>query len=126
MKKSTRWASVGFAVLFVVMGILSKIFYAWFAGLLLGVAMLFEKKLCITGQGMEMEYRLLVKLHHEVWTFEEIESIHREAVKELELTALIFMKGLSGKRMIFSIENAEKIVQMAKDINPSIDYHDVK
>jgi len=122
MKKSTRWAAVLFAVLFVVYGILSKTFYAWFAGLLLFVVMLYEKQLCVTGQGLVMDSGLLVKLYREVWTFGEIESIHRRPAKEPGYVTLVFMKGLSGKQLVFTCENAENIVQMALDINPSIDY----
>ncbi len=124
MKKSTRYAAVVLAAFCLGYGIVFKMFYALAIGILLGVAMLFEKKMSITEDGLEMDYRLLVNFYHEVWEFGEIESIHREKVNASGLVPLNFMKGLSGKRLLFPVETAEKVIQVALESNKEI-YYDI-
>lgn len=123
IKKSTRYAAMMFALMFLIYGVMNHVIYACVAGLLFGVAMLFEKKMYITDCGLEMDYRLIVMLYHDVWSFEEMEAIYREPMKESGIVALNIMKGLSGKRVVFSKDIAEKIIEMALGKNPKIDYN---
>lgn len=123
IKKSTRYAAMMFALLFLVYGVLNHILYACVAGVLFGIAMLFEKKLYVTELGLEMDYKLVVKLYHDVWSFDEIEAIYREPMKETGVIALNVMKGLSGKRLVFSADVAKEVIKMALEKNSKIDYN---
>lgn len=120
MKKSTRFATFMFSLCFIAYGYMSHLLYAVLCGILLGAVVLFEKKMCITENGLEIRYKMLIDFCHDVWSFEDIEAIYREPIKDTGMVALNFMKGLSGKRLVFSSEDAESVIKIACGCNSSI------
>lgn len=89
------------------------------AGLLLIWSAFFMKYTTVNAEGITVHYDAKLFRYQEHWRFSEISNIHREA-RGPDYSALHFTKGALSKRLIFTKDDAEKVIEIAMNHNHKI------
>ena len=82
-------------------------------GLVIILATFSSRQQVISSQGVDIQYKLLGHCVHNLWTYEEIQAIHKDSLKSAPNVELHFNKGAINRRFIFSPQDAwaiEKLV----------------
>lgn len=125
MKKSTKITALAAGAALVAIGICIRSIYTAVAGVLILAAMALNKKIAVTERGVEITYDLGVFKHIDLWSFDEIREIHRELSPDKDKYALHVLKDVMSRRLVFRISDAEEVIGMALEKNPSIHVADV-
>lgn len=94
-------------------------------GLIIIWALLLKKCTVINSEGIIVNYDARVFKYSEKWAFYEVTNIHRECVKDSNFSILHFTKGCMSKRLIFTSEDACKVIEFARAKNSKIYFNDV-
>ena len=119
-KKSTRIAAIAAGLFFILLGIIRPSIYAGMIGLVMLAAMMLRKKTAVTEEGIVVTYDAIVYKYVETWAWEEIQEIHKELSPEATKYALHFMKDIMSKRLVYSLRDAQKVLELAQESNPKI------
>ncbi len=120
MRKSTRIIAVAAGILLVVTAVFTRRIYTGLIGLVLIAVTLFKKRIFVTEAGVETEYDMVIFNHVELWPFDEIKEIDKELSPDGTRMGLHFLKEVMGKRLIFSLDEYEDVIALAKEKNPDI------
>ena len=105
-------------------GIASNIWLGVLMGLIMALALRLEQKELVTNRGLEVYYDCRIFDYTDVWSWDDITSVHREDQGHPTLVALHFGKGINTRRYCFTKSDAEAIMALAKEKNPKISVGD--
>lgn len=105
-------------------GIASGVWLGIILGLIMALALMLEQKELVTNRGLEVYYDCRVFDYTDVWSWDDITSVHREDQGHPTLVALHFGKGITTRRYCFTKADAEAIMALAKEKNPKISVGD--
>lgn len=125
LKKSTRIAAIVAGVALTIMSIFIQSLYTGLVGVVILAAMMLQKEISMTEEGLEVNYDVVLYKYRELWSYEEIKEIHKELGPDGTKYALHIMKDVMSRRLVYSISDAEKVIQLALEKNPSIHVADV-
>ena len=94
-------------------------FYVPF-GLVIILASFSERKQVVSDQGVDIEYEVLGHCFHNLWTYEEIQAVHKDSLKSAPRVEIHFNKGAINRRFIFSPEDARAIEDLFREKKPKI------
>lgn len=108
------------SVFLIVCGLITSYYLVAIFGLLYMLALMMKKDTVITTRGLEIYYQMRITTHYDFWSWDEINSIVREAGSHPELVALHIGIGNREKGLFFTKADAEKILKLAAERNPAI------
>ena len=95
--------------------------YMWIITcLLLALVSVFGKQIAVTSAGICITYRIAFYTRVDQWPMAEIEYLHRERGKAPGQVMLHFTRGAMSRRLLFSESDGEKVMALAKRVNPNI------
>lgn len=94
-------------------------FYVPF-GLVLILVSFSSRRQVVSEQGVDIEYSLLGHCFHNLWTFEEIQAIHKDSLKSAPNIELHFNRGAMNRRFIFSPEDAQGVKDLIHEVKPKM------
>lgn len=120
LRKSSRILAIiaGFGLLGLAIYIQS--IHAGFIGAVLLLVMILQKEIAMTENGLEVTYDMVVYQYKELWTYEEIQEIHRELSPDGKKMALHVMKDVMSRKLIYSIPESRLVIELAQEKNPKI------
>lgn len=123
MPKRKRWVKIA-VILFGLYLIYSSIanqsyFYLTF-GVIMILATFSDRKHVISEEGVDILYTLCGIPFHNLWGWEEINTIHTDSLKSKPYVELHIGKDVVSRRFILSKEDACEVVRMAKKMNAKI------
>lgn len=107
-------------VLFIIIGIAVKQWYSVAAGMAIVPAVMMGKDVYIDQDGIKTRFNLILLSKEDNWYFKEIKEIHTEFSPNYDKCALHFMKEIMSKRLVFSINDYQAVLDMALRKNPKI------
>ncbi len=119
LKKSTRVAAVIAGAALIALSIFSSVKYSAIIGVVLLLAVVFGKETYATEEGISVEYDFLVYRHVIQWDYEEITDIHLEGIRGGH-QGMHFLKDVLTRRLLFSRDEVDQVLQMAKSRNTAI------
>ncbi|WP_419026404.1 hypothetical protein [Emergencia sp.] len=119
LSKSTRAAASIAGIALIALSAFSSVKYSAVIGVVLLLAVIFGKETYATEEGISMEYDFLVFKHVIHWDFEEITDIHLEGIRGGH-QGMHFLRDVMTRRLLFSREEVEQVLQMAKSRNGAI------
>lgn len=125
MKKSTKIAALIAGIGCLALSIYIKSIYTAIVGALILAAMILSKKIAVTERGIEITYDMVLFSRVDLWSFEEIQEIHKELSPDRKKYALHMLKDVMSRRLVFTISDAQKVIDLALEKNPSIHVADV-
>ena len=105
-------------------GIASGVWLGIILGLIMALALMLEQREMVTNRGLEVYYDCRIFDYTDVWSWDDITSVHREDQGHPTLVALHFGKGITTRRYCFTKADAEAIMALAKEKNPNISVGD--
>lgn len=127
VKERKRFVIVGGWIALVavlVYGFASVNIIAIILGLFMALALIMEQRELVTNRGLEVFYDLRIFDYTDVWTWEEMTSLHREDQGHPTLVALHFGKGITTRRYAFTKADAQAIMALARERNPKMSVGD--
>ncbi len=120
MKRSTKIMAViaGFVLIF--LGIIGHSFYSIVVGVILLVVMVLRKTISVNEEGLAVVYDMVLYKSVALWKWDEIKEIHTEVSPDGTKLALHFMQDIMSRRLIYSFEDADKVINLALEKNPKI------
>lgn len=125
LKKSTRIAAVAGGTALLLLAVFIRSLYTGLVGVVLLAAMMLNKKVAVTDEGLVVTYDVVFYKYYEKWGFEEIKEIHKELSPDGRRYALHIMKDVMSRRLVYSVTDAEKVINLALEKNPYIHVADV-
>ncbi|MGN0722110.1 MAG: hypothetical protein ACI4LZ_09130 [Anaerovoracaceae bacterium] len=125
LKKSTRIAAVAGGTALILLAVFIRSLYTGLVGVVLLAAMMLNKKVAVTDEGLVVTYDVVFYKYYEKWGFEEIKEIHKELSPDGRRYALHIMKDVMSRRLVYSVTDAEKVINLALEKNPYIHVADV-
>ena len=125
MKKSTRIVALIAGAVCTALGIYISSWYTVLVGVLILSAMALNKKTAVTERGIEITYDMGLFKRVDLWSFDDIREIHKELSPDRSKYALHMLKDVMSRRLVFSISDAEKVIELALEKNPDIHVADV-
>lgn len=125
LKKSTRIAAVAGGTALILLAVFICSLYTGLVGVVLLAAMMLNKKVAVTDEGLVVTYDVVFYKYYEKWGFEEIKEIHKELSPDGRRYALHIMKDVMSRRLVYSVTDAEKVINLALEKNPYIHVADV-
>lgn len=119
LRKSTRVAAVIAGIALIALGLVSTVKYSALIGVILLLAVVFGKETYATEEGISVEYDFLVFKHVIKWDFAEITDIHLEGIKGSH-QGMHFLKDVMTRRLLFSRDEVDQVLQMARSRNEAI------
>ncbi len=107
------------------LGAYTRAWYGIAAGIMLLASTLFHKETLVDENGITIVYDARIYRYREEWPFDQIVTLHREVGKNPSLIMLHFMKGAMSRRLMFEAEDAARVIELALDKNPRIQFGDV-
>ena len=120
LRKSTRIIAVFLGLMCIALAAYIKSVYAAIVGALILLSMVLSKRTAVTEKGIEVTYDMVLFKRIDLWSFDEIKEIHKELSPEGTRYALHMMKDIMSKRLVFPIEEAEEVIELALEKNPKI------
>lgn len=120
IRKSTKIVALALGLLCLCAGIYMRSVYTIIVGALILLAMVLQKKTAVTERGIEVTYDMILFKRVELWSFDEIQEIHKELSPDGNRYALHMMKDIMSKRLVFPIPVAEEVIALALAKNPHI------
>lgn len=125
LKKSTRIAAVAGGTALILLAVFIRSLYTGLVGVVLLAAMMLNKKVAVTDECLVVTYDVVFYKYYEKWGFEEIKEIHKELSPDGRRYALHIMKDVMSRRLVYSVTDAEKVINLALEKNPYIHVADV-
>ena len=125
MKKSTKIAALTAGIICVAVSIYIKSIYTALVGIIILAAMVLNKKIAVTERGIEITYDMVLFGRTDLWSFDEIQEIHKELSPDRKKYALHILKDVMSRRLVFLISDAEKVIELALEKKPAIHVSDV-
>ena len=125
LRKSTRIAAIAGGVALIVLAVVIRSLYTGLVGAVLLAAMMLNKKVAMTEEGLVVTYDVVFYRYYEKWRFDEIQEIHKELSPDGRRYALHIMKDVMSRRLVYSISDADKVIELALEKNPNIHVADV-
>ena len=125
LRKSTRIAAVVAGIFMIVLAIFIRSIHAAFIGIVILLAMVLQKEIAMTEDGLEVNYDMIVYQYKELWPYEEIEDIHKELSPDGTKMALHVMKDVMSRKLIYDLPVYEEVIALALEKNPKIHVADV-
>ncbi len=125
LRKSTRIAAIAGGVALIVLAVVIRSLYTGLVGAVLLAAMMLNKKVAMTEEGLVVTYDVVFYRYYEKWGFDEIQEIHKELSPDGRRYALHIMKDVMSRRLVYSISDADKVIELALEKNPNIHVADV-
>lgn len=124
-----RWVTYGgycLAALLLTAGIITRYRIALLFGALYLLALLMDKQVVVSEEGIEQYYQMRIATHYECYPWDEIDTVVLEDRGHPTLAALYFRRGDKTKRLFFDKEDAEKILRLAREKNHALRIERVK
>lgn len=113
-----------FGCFLIVVGIFTSSIFGIVFGPIIIWSSLFMKYTTVNEEGINVNYDARVFKYKEEWLFDEVTNIHRELTKDPQYTMLHFTKGSMSKRLVFTSQDAQGIIDLARERNSSIYFDD--
>ncbi|MCI5687252.1 MAG: hypothetical protein MR303_01955 [Emergencia sp.] len=126
MRKSTKFAAIVFGTGLIVFSFYSTVKYSAIIGVVLLLAVIFQKETYVSREGVVLAYDFIVRKHKIVWSFEEITDIHIEYVADPGYVVLHFLRDVMSRRLVFRKQELEQVLELAKSVKPDIHIENVK
>lgn len=126
MRKSTKFAAIVFGTGLIVFSFYSTVKYSAIIGVVLLLAVIFQKETYVSREGVVLAYDFIVRRHKIVWSFEEITDIHIEYVADPSYVVLHFLRDVMSRRLVFQKQELEQVLELAKSVKPDIHIENVK
>ena len=94
-------------------------FYVPF-GLMIIFATFSKRQHVISYKGVDIEYRILGRCFHNLWTYNEIMAVHTNSYSSLPNIEIHISKGVINRRFIFSPKDAKEVIKIIKEAKPEI------
>lgn len=117
LKPRKAWVRYGcwFLCAFLVLGgLITRFRIALLFGLLYILVLLMKKQVVVTERGVETYYQMRITTHYELCSWDEISTLVREDLKHPTLVALYFGHGDRVKRLFFTREESQQIMDLAR------------
>jgi hypothetical protein len=125
LRKSTRICAVIAGFFFIGLGVAIHSIHSVFIGIVLLLVMILQKEIAVTEEGLVVSYDMIVYQYKEVWTFDQIEEIHKELSPDGTKIALQVMKDIMSRKLIYSLSEYKDVIDLALEMNPEIHVSDV-
>lgn len=125
-KPLTRIIAVIFGIFLIIVGIFLESIYGILVGPILIWSSFFIKYTIVNEYGIVVNYDARIFKYKEEWLFDEITNLHRETVKDPNYSILHFTKGAMSKRLVFTQEDAKKIINIALKKNEKIYFNEAR
>ena len=125
LRKSTRIAAVVAGIFMIGLAVYIKSWHAAFIGIVILLAMVLQKEIAMTEEGLEVNFDMIVYQYKELWSYEEIEDIQKELSPDGTKMALHVMKDVMSRKLIYDLDVYEEVIALAKEKNPKIHVADV-
>ena len=125
LRKSTRIAAVAAGIALIILAVGIRSLYTGLVGAVKLAAMMLNKKTAMTEEGLVVTYDVVFYKYYEKWGFDEIKEIHKELSPDGRRYALHIMKDVMSRRLVYSVTDAEKVIDLALEKNPNIHVADV-
>lgn len=126
MQTSTKIAAIVFGVALIGLSFYATVKYAAVIGVVLLLAVIFQKETYVSQEGVVLAYDFIVFRHKIVWTFDEITDIHIEYVKDPQYVVLHFLRDVMSRRVVFQKKQLEQVLELARSAKPGIHIENVK
>lgn len=94
-------------------------FYVPF-GFIIILATFSSRKQVVSEEGVDVEYSILGYCFHNLWKYEEILAVHTDKRKSAPNVEIHINKGAINRRFIFSLRDANSVVDLIKSKKPEI------
>jgi hypothetical protein len=125
-KPFSKGVAILFGVLLIGVGIYTGSIFGIVFGPIIIWASLFIKYTIVNEEGIVVHYDAKIFKYKEEWPFDKVSNIHREATKDLEYSMLHFTKGAMSKRLVFTSQDAQAIIDLAKERNSNIHFDEAR
>ena len=125
LRKSTRIAAVAAGIALIILAVGIRSLYTGLVGAVILAAMMLNKKTAMTEEGLVVTYDVVFYKYYEKWGFDEIKEIHKALSPDGRRYALHIMKDVMSRRLVYSVTDAEKVIDLALEKNPNIHVADV-
>ncbi len=126
MKKSTKMAALLMGAGLIIFGFWSSVRYSAVIGVILILAVVFQKETYICREGIVLAYDFIIYKHKIVWNFDEISDIHIENAGNSTYVILHFLRDVMTRRLVFSKEEADRVLELAERANAHIHIEEMK
>jgi hypothetical protein len=129
LKPRKKWVTTGSWVmsgLLLLGGLVTQYRVAAVFGFLYVLALMMVKTTAVTSRGVEIYYQMKITTHYDFLGWDEIRAVTREDRGYPDLVALYFANDIKSKRLFFTKSDAKKIMELAKEQNPSIKVGDIR
>ncbi len=126
MRNSTKIAAVIFGVALIGFSFYATVKYAAVIGMVLLLAVVFQKETYVSREGVVLAYDFILKKHKMIWSFEEITDIHIEYVADPAYVALHFLRDVMSRRLIFRKQELAAVLDLARSAKPNMHIEEVK
>lgn len=109
-KNWMKWACLVLCLFLIAGGLVTKYRVALIFGILYILVLLMDKRVVVTGRGVETFYQMRITTHYELWRWEEIDAVVREDRNHPKLVALYFSRGDRVKRLFFTKTDAQAVM----------------
>lgn len=124
-KPATRFVSIIFGIVIIMMGIFLPSPIGLVLGPLLIWSAFFEKYTIVTAEGIMVHYNARLFKYKEEWLFKDVTNLHLEKVRDPDYAVLHFTKGSLSKRLVFQAGDAEDIIDLALAANDKIFFKEI-
>ncbi len=124
-RKSTKIMAYIAGLVLIAVGIFGKSYYSVIVGVILLLAMVLRKTISANEEGVAVVYDMVVYKSVALWKWDEIKEIHTEVSPDGKKLAVHVMQDVMSRRLIYSFEDAEKVLDLAREKNPNIHISEV-
>ena len=125
LRKSTRIAAIVAGIFMIGLAVYIKSWHAAFIGIVILLAMVLQKEISMTEEGLEVNYDMVVYQYRELWPYDHIEDIHKELSPDGTKMALHVMKDVMSRKLIYDLDVYKDVIALALEKNPKIHVADV-
>ena len=125
LRKSTRIAAIVAGIFMIGLAVYIKSWHAAFIGIVILLAMVLQKEISMTEEGLEVNYDMVVYQYRELWPYDEIEDIHKELSPDGTKMALHVMKDVMSRKLIYDLDVYKDVIELALEKNPKIHVADI-
>ncbi len=95
-------------------------------GFLVVLAAFFQKSQIISKEGVDIRYYLLGMVVHNYWKWDEVTTLHADYHRAKPNVMLHIGKDIVTRSFIFTKNDCDEILLLAKEMNPKIYIADIK
>lgn len=125
LRTSTRIAAIVAGIFMIGLAVYIKSWHAAFIGIVILLAMVLQKEISMTEEGLEVNYDMVVYQYRELWPYDQIEDIHKELSPDGTKMALHVMKDVMSRKLIYDLDVYKDVIALALEKNPKIHVADV-